>query len=86
MCDGELCPNGDEIKHQEECRKAAEHLQYAEDPSDFPFTSDNEFPFCFFANDDRKKVLFNLSQRPPKFATSEKFAAICQQSVPGKGG
>ena len=64
-----------EITSKNKCMQAASKLglKWAES-----FNGPNDFPGCFYAEDGRNKVYYNLSPNPGRANLSPKYAAICK--------
>ena len=79
MPDGKLCPPGSEITSENECKAAATNLGLVWEAS---WVGPGDFPKCLFANDDRKKVYYNKSPNPARYAHGKmlEYVAICQRS------
>ena len=76
MSNGEFCPPGSEITSEYDCKAAANNLHLDWEAS---WVGPGDFPNCLFANDDRKKVYYNKSPNPARYANNQQYAAICQR-------
>ena len=64
-----------EITSETECIAAAAQLGLRWETS---FDGPDDFPGCFFDEDSRKTVLFNVSPNPRRTALNSNYAAICK--------
>ena len=74
---GTLCSEKglDEITSENECKAAGEKrgLQWGNS-----WDGPGAFPGCYYADDGRNKVYFNISPRPKNTNLYDKYSAICQ--------
>ena len=64
-----------EITSETECKEASELLGLQWDTS---YDGPNEFPACFYADDGRNVVYFNLSPNQQRETVYAKYSAICR--------
>ena len=76
LTDGSLCPSGQEIASEADCKAAAGDLQLSWAHS---WEGPGNFPACLFSQ-DRNQVFFNLSPKPSKTHNNPRYEAICRMA------
>ena len=72
---GNMCSDiENELGSEQECQRAAANLGLS-----FAYSWDGtgDFPSCFYTDDGRNGVYFNLSPIPDRYSANPHYSAIC---------